>query len=543
VSSRRTLTIAALLVCVGIARIALTYTIFGPTYDEPWHVAIGMEWLQWGTYTYETKHPPLARGAVALGPYLAGVRSQVHRDIAQEGVSVIYEDGNAIFESGGNLWRNLALARAGTLPFFVLASAVTFLWARRWFAPAASVWAVALLAAAPPILGHAGLATVDMACAAATLAALYQLLRWIESPDWRRAAWLGAAIALAFLTKLSSLAFLAACLAVALAACARRIPWRAALRHAAIAAAVAFLLMWACYGFTLIPFEAAWGPHPRIDALLADHPGLAPVWSSLASLPLPLTEFITGVRDVSRHNAIGHDSYLLGQYRSTGWWYFFPVVLAVKTPLGFLLLAAVALVSLLHRARRLPWQQVLTALFPLAILAVGMTARIDLGVRHILPIYPLLALVAAHGTAVTIHRRGFRGTALAPVALVAWTFFDSIRAHPDYLAWFNQLAPQPERVLAESDLDWGQDLERLSRRVRDRGIPRLSIAYFGSALMQSSGLPHYEILDPQRPVRGWVAISVHHLYLTHAKDGSYGWLKQYTPVERVGKSIDLFYIE
>jgi hypothetical protein len=61
--------------------------------------------------------------------------------------------------------------------------------------------------------------------------------------------------------------------------------------------------------------------------------------------------------------------------------------------------------------------------------------------------------------------------------------------------------------------------------------------------MQTSGLPTYEFLDPRRPSHGYVAISLHHLYLTHAKDGSYDWLKKYTPIERIGKSIDLFFIE
>lgn len=542
-SSRRATAIAALLVSAGIVRIVLTYTTFRPTYDEPWHVAIGMEWLQWGAYTYETKHPPLARGAVALGPYLAGVRSAAHRDIAREGVNVIYEEGNALLESGGKLWRNLALARIGTLPFFVLAAAVTFVWARRWFAPRADVWAVALLAATPPILAHAGLATVDMACAASAMAALYQLLRWIEAPEWKRAAWLGAAVALAFLTKFSTVAFLGACFAVAMPVCVRRVGLRAGLRQAGIAAAVTLFLMWACYGFTLIPAEAAWGSHPRLDALLAGRPGLKAVWNAIASVPLPLTEFLTGVRDVVRHNAAGHDSYLFGEYRSTGWWYFFPVVLAVKTPLGLLALAAAGIVMVLRRVRAACFPQVLTALFPLAILLAAMTSRIDLGVRHILPVYPLLAVLAGHLVAAALESSAPRRIAVLPLALAGWSFLDSIRAHPDYVAWFNQFAPQPERILVESDLDWGQDLERLSRRVRERGIRQLSIAYFGSARMETSGLPHYEILDPRRPARGWAAISLHHLYLTYAKDGSYGWLKQYTPVERVGKSIDLFYIE
>jgi hypothetical protein len=260
-------------------------------------------------------------------------------------------------------------------------------------------------------------------------------------------------------------------------------------------------------------------------------------------VPIPLTELITGIRDLSRHNAIGHDSYLLGEYRNTGWWYFFPIVLAVKTPIGLLLLAGGGLAWILRRPRGVPWQQLLTAVFPLTILAICMASRIDLGVRHILPIYPLFAVAAGCVVSEGIRLRGFRGMALAPIALVSWVVVDSIRAHPDYLAYFNQFAPRPELILAESDLDWGQDLERLSRRLKERKVPEVSIAYFGSALMQTAGLPPYHPLDPRQPTRGYVAISVHHLYLTHAKDGSYDWLKQYTPIERIGKSIDLFFIE
>jgi hypothetical protein len=114
---------------------------------------------------------------------------------------------------------------------------------------------------------------------------------------------------------------------------------------------------------------------------------------------------------------------------------------------------------------------------------------------------------------------------------------------PDFVAYFNQLAPVPERVLAESDLDWGQDLDRLARRLEEVGANEVHLKYFGSALLEKAGLPTYWDLDARAPVKGWVAISVHYLYLEHAHDGSFDWLKRYTPRERVGKSIDLFYIE
>jgi len=117
-----------------------TYTTFNQTYDEPFHIAAGMEWLDKGAYTYHLLHPPLARVAVALGPYLSGLR--------WPGSPVTYEDwrgeGNVILTAHGNYSRNLTLARIGTLPFLVLACVVVFLWAHRWFGRVAAVFALFL---------------------------------------------------------------------------------------------------------------------------------------------------------------------------------------------------------------------------------------------------------------------------------------------------------------------------------------------------------------------------------------------------------------
>ncbi len=259
------------------------------------------------------------------------------------------------------------------------------------------------------------------------------------------------------------------------------------------------------------------------------------------AIPLPLTEVILGLRDLNRHNAIGIDMYLFGQWSQSGWWYFFPVVLAVKTPIGLLLLATGGCAFVLRRWRNAPWQQVLTAVFPLVILMVCMIARIDLGVRHILPIYPLLAILG--GYAATALFRYSRPAAVAAALLVVWVVADSWRAHPDYLAHFNEFAgSHPETILCESDLDWGQDLHRLSLRLKERGIQEVSIAYFGTALLHKADLPHYELLSPTQPSRGYIAVSLHDLNIDYKKNGSFAWLKSYTPVERIGKSIDLFYI-
>src|SRR5271166_6628873 len=119
VLDRHSLAIAISLVLLATARIAATYTVFNHTYDEPAHIACGMEWLDKGSYTLETQHPPLSRIFSALGPFLAGERNQ--------GRPTIYNEGAAILYHNGKYERTLMLARIGTLPFFWLACIAIYL--------------------------------------------------------------------------------------------------------------------------------------------------------------------------------------------------------------------------------------------------------------------------------------------------------------------------------------------------------------------------------------------------------------------------------
>jgi len=533
-----------LLIGLAVVRVVSTYAVFNGTYDEPAHIACGMEWLQWGTNNCELQHPPLARVAVALGPFLKGLRLAG----SQRSMS-FYDEGNAILYSDGHYWSNLTWARIGTLPFLVLLCAVMFLWARRWFSEAAGFWAVLLLACTSPILGHAGLATNDAACAAGATLALYQFLRWLEQPQTTRWLWWGIATALAVLCKFSNIPFLVACYAMGLIALIPEAPRgtiRRRLAQIGLAACVVFVLAWATYRFTVIPPATFYGnQHPVIDSMLNSRPLLHGVWNSVMTTPLPLAEPMMGMLDLVVHNAVGHDSYLLGQWSNSGWWYFFPVVLAVKSPIGLLVLAMCGWWFVFRRWRETrwkeSWQQVLTAVFPLAILLVCMLGRIDLGVRHILPVYPLLAILGGH--AMTAMWRHSRYAAIAATLLAAWVVTDSVRAHPDYLAHFNEFAgAHPETILCESDLDWGQDLDRLRKRLGERSIREFSIAYFGTAPLDKAGLPHYTSLSATQPAHGYLAVSLHPLNIDYKKDGSFAWLKAYTPIERIGKSIDLFYI-
>ena len=136
-------------------------------------------------------------------------------------------------------------------------------------------------------------------------------------------------------------------------------------------------------------------------------------------------------------------------------------------------------------------------------------------------------------------------------ALLLWTAVSSWAAHPDTIAYFNELAGnRPERFLVDSDLDWGQDMGRLVATLRERHVPYLHMNCQYTGDDARLALPAWDTLEPYQPVTGWVAVSFTRLktyaWLVARQQGrtelAFAWLGRYQPVARVGKSILLYYI-
>ncbi len=535
---RRRLPLALALVLLATLRIVSTYTIFNHTFDEPAHISCGMEWLDKGSYTLEHQHPPLARIAVALGPYLQGLRTP-----PPHGEPDIFIAGREILDSGHTYDLTLSLARAGVLPFFWIACAVVYWWTARYFSRAAAVLALALFTFLPAVLAHAGLATTDLALTAFLAASFLCGMIWLEEPTTPHALYFGAATGLALLSKFSCLVFLPAAAGLALVwyfiderpapgAVARAALAR--LPQFALAVAVACVIVWAGYRFS---FGKVY----------------------FADLRLPAPELYAGIKQVMEHNASGHTGYLLGMRRTTGFWYFYEVALAVKTPLAFLFLTGAGAALAFRRSPALRRLREPLA-FSAALLLTGLFSRINIGIRHVLPVYvgfSILAAVAALSLLEAADTRPWKRAALA--ALFAWFALTSLLSHPDYLPYFNFLAgSQPERILVDSDLDWGQDTKRLAARLRQENAP--SVAFLTSLtadLRGEFGFPPIRGFRPSVPDPGWNAVSVskwkeNRLGLGDTYLNAPLWPDAYMdqlgqpgiPVpERVGKSILLWYIQ
>jgi len=499
----------AAILAITLLRVGATGHVFSPTFDEGAHIAAGQEYLLQHTYLVDPQHPPLARIFFAL-PFL--------RTPPPTGDMI--ERGKALIETGGHMPSKIAQARRGNLLFLLIGCIGVTLWARHLFGKTAALLALVLFASLPPVLANAGLATTDMSTAAAMPWALYALTLFLEQPTWPRTLALGVAFGFGLLTKFSFLPFFAAA-AIVMFVVKRRLP----LARGLVSIAIGFILVWAMYGFTFSTMAKA---NPRtVD--FAEEMFHSP---RIANIPIPAPLYFAGIFEVKLHDRHGHDSYLFGRLTSHGWWYYFPAAFLFKTPIPFLILAAIG-IWLLARRRAAPE----LALAAAAIMAVAMTTGINIGVRHILPIYAPLAIVAAFA-AVTLRAR------IAVALLAAWLVAGSLLATPDYLPWMNALAlGHPERVLVDSNFDWGQDLFRLAHECRKRNVQNLGTAIFTTTSYSALGIPSVAEVPWYGMRRGWNAVSETLLQEARAKEPlAYQWLIFGRDFVRVGKTIRLYYV-
>jgi hypothetical protein len=471
------------------ARVATTYRVFSQTSDENIHLAAGYDLLKKHTWMTDVHHPPLARVFFAL-PFVDTPEASLPWERVAR--------GNALLCRDGRYTRNLAEMRFGNLLFLIIGILAVARWTTRLWSREAGVVAAALFAMVPVVLAHAGLATTDLAVAALLPLALDECSRLVEHPGWKRSVTAGLAVAAGVLSKFSFLPYFPVAMAVILAVALVR-DWRSLLRaRLALWIAVAIVIcvagVWAGFGFSFEPL-------------------------------------IAGLKEVRLQNTGGHRAFLFGEVRWIGWWYYFPVALFFKTPIPFLLLAAGGCIFVARRRPEVP-------LVALTMLGVAMSSHINIGIRHLMPIYAPLAMAAAMAV---VELRRMR---IASALLLIWLFADGALAHPDYLPWFNGFARDAAAILNDSNLDWGQDVLRLVRYARRERLPFVSVLLFTSADLDCIGLPPHENVKEVKPIHGWFAISEMEIAIgmSHSEKVR-AWLEHLIggrPYTRIGKTIRLY---
>ncbi|MBC7227584.1 MAG: glycosyltransferase family 39 protein [Thermoflexales bacterium] len=441
--------------------------------DEGMHLASGYSILRTGDYRLVEEHPPFAKIWAAFPllfvPDIPDPRGlpaweEALRD-RTESVPLLGV-AQQIITSYQPIDRLVLPARAMTALLGLLLGATVYRWAADLGGKWAGALALFLLALDPNLLAHASVAGTDLGAATTTALALFLFARWLRRPTAAR--WLGAGLALglALGTKTSALLLVPVVLLVGLLAHPRR--WGSLLGLFVLAG----LTLWALYGFEFGPI-----------------PGTA--------IPAPAPSHAIPFLRLRRHMADGHPAFLLGENRTHGWWYYFPLAFALKTPLPTQFVLVLALIAAAVFLSRRPgnfsrlvrrWGPVV--LFPLLYGAITLTSPLNIGYRHLLPVLPCLLVLAGYGIrstkcvlriAYSVPRIPYSVFRAAVGVLLAWLALGTLRVAPHYLAYFNELAGGPDngwRYLADSNTDWGQGYKDLARFQHEKGLEKVYLSAF-----------------------------------------------------------------
>ncbi|MFN7922358.1 MAG: glycosyltransferase family 39 protein [Bryobacteraceae bacterium] len=519
-SSRRFyLAVAALQALMATLQVS-SIVLESQTVDEAVHLTAGVAIWKTGDYRLDREHPPLLPLIAAIPPLIAGVDFKA--DPAH------WESANDFPIAWPFLYQNrlapdtiLLLARLPAIALTLALGLVLAVYARRRFGDAPALVALFFFVTDANLIAHGRYVTTD---AVATFGIFLAAISWIAALDserWRDWMLAGAALGIALVAKFSTLFLLPVHVAVAIAK-RRSSLGRPMGAFAAAAAVVAVVYLPDTLRLPSAP--------PLASSVQAVSPRAQAMQAAAAKWHVPKHGYLHGVYELLAHDDFGHPTYLNGVRSAKGSWLYFPTAFAVKTPTATLALSLAAIV--------LAWRRFsLLAIYPIVYALLAVSSSINLGIRHLLPVYPFLFLLIG---IVFARKRWVLAVA------VAVQLFELARIHPNYLSFFNTLAGGPaagHRYLLDSNIDWGQDGKKLAVWMRQHRVNAMCVDYFGPAPLPIYGvgmLPLAKNEAERAELDCQYAVSLTRLFDVYDPPQTHEWLRKLEPVDRVGYSIWIY---
>jgi hypothetical protein len=538
-----------------------------PTFDETLHLFAGYANLKWGDFGLNPEHPPLAKIAAALSLLTLQLNTngvgRAERDLVLANRGHAWELANRFLFVNNDAEAIFFRAKLVMIFFALALGAVVFIWTRQIFGLGAAMVALFIFCFDPNIMAHSSIVHTDIPFSLFCFMATYFYWRSLRELTWTNLIATGGLFALAAITKFSFVIILPIWLMLGMFKVLSDKPQISRITSPEFVQSrlgkmivliitlstillMGYVVIWLTYGFRFdaVPYARAQLP---VISSVEKNPVLEMLVRFSSNYLLLPDSWNFGVADAFR--SLARPAYLLGEIRKEGFWLYFPVAFLTKTPLPTLIMILLATFHLIFAKRREP--AVIFLLVPVVIFfLVAVWSHINIGIRHILPIYPFL-FVWLGGVGAQLWQSANRLAKPGLLLLAVWLFGSTISAYPDYLAFFNEAAggaKNGRNILVDSNLDWGQDLKGLKKWLVQNRVDKIQLAYFGTANPNYYGidadyLPGTLFTQPSDKVdrtrsASHIAISVTYLMgYNLANPKTYEVFRQQQPVAVIGHSI------
>ena len=561
--------------------------------DEVPHIGAGYSYLVKKDMRLNPEHPPLAKDLAAVPLLFANLKQDVfNTKMWQTDINGQWEFGRfLIFNSGNDADLIRHLVKLPMLLFFVLSAILIFKWARRLYGNTGAITALILFSFSTTVLAHSRFVTTDVPALFGVLLATYCFVSCLKNPTGKKLIIAGLVFGVALLLKFSTFLlipfFVLLAIIYGLVQEDRKII--NALRqlgNAIFVFLVGFvIIVWPVYYFHTYNYPPE-RQHSDTQQLLSSYGNRAfadpVVWASDKPVLRAAAQYGLGLLMVNQRAVGGNTTYFLGEVSRFGWRSYFPIVYFIKEPLAWWGLVLAALVLLGWQTKKPSGETFKRAgnfiknhieefamiLWLLVYWGVSIKSTLNIGVRHLLPTFPFaILLVSGQASRIINSARNkgpkvLAGAGLVLAGFLGWYVYENLHVFPYYLTYFNQAVGGPTngyKYVVDSNLDWGQDLVRFDKWVRENNISKIEFDYFGwadpsyylkdrYAWLNSSKYSDGNDFKTRNQSDGWMAISATFLMGSQGPEdmpnaANYIWLNSYQPVTVIGNSIFIYRIK
>lgn len=557
---------------VALIRCASIVTVYNHTTDELAHIAGAVGLYETGRNLYMVEHPTLQRLVVGAALKWVGVSYPKARMLSgvQSRPDANLAGADIVFRGRVPYWKVLATARLANLIFAGVLLFFTYRLGAYLANPLVGMLATVFVSLDANFLAHSALVTTDIPAAAGFLAATYYAVRFAARANWKTATAAGVALGLAMSCKFTCVLLAPAILMLILIRAVRHartstlnantggppVPhgfWRRVvphvprLRYFIAIGVIAFISLWATYLFNV---GRLGDQHLFEDVKVWDK---IPRWVKDAPIPMPAMPL--GVMFMGAIAKTGFPCYFNGQLGFKGHLAYFPEAILIKSPVGLVvaLLLAVVVIGFAGRGRRRWLLAGCLVLPPSLLMLTAMTGKLQIGIRHVLPVIPFIYLFVVF----YLHRGKWIWGLLL---LMVLSGVETARVHPDYLPFFNVLAggsQAGQKYLADSNLDWGQDLARAAAWLKASGrkdytlkVSGVRVADLAAHLGLDPASRDVDVNELREHPHGILILGINAKLgledFRKLKDGTpvhgadYSWVKGYPMIARIGESIEVY---